>query len=147
MPRNSLQQMLVEGAPFETRHGKPCLGTAALLKRFQLAQGQSTHAGIEVKMQLGLRARLTGTQRRKLLGVLEEKLDLETRFVATIKRLRIQVGIGAEQDRSSLGAGIHPKHDSQSLPRIRSGVTPKMNVVEDLMVEHHVVVAPYPFKA
>ena len=140
MTRNSLQQMLVEGAPFETRYGKPCLGTAALLKRFQLAQGQSTHTGIEVKMQLGLRARLTGTQRRKLLGVPEEKLDLETRFVATIKRLRIQVGIGAEQDRPPLGAGIHHKHDSQ--------VTPKMNVVEALMVEHHAVVfALYPFKA
>ena len=87
--------MLVEGAPFETRHGKPCLGTAALLKRFQLAQGQSTHTGIEVKMQLGLRARLTGIQRRKLLGVPEEKLDLEACFVSTIKRLRIQVGIAA----------------------------------------------------
>ena len=97
MTRNSLQQMLVEGTPFETRHGKPCLGTAALLKRFQLAQGQSTHSGIEVKMQLGLRARLTGTQRRKLLGISEEKLDLEACFVPTIKRLRIQVDIGAER--------------------------------------------------
>ena len=98
---------------FETRHGKPCLSTAALPSRFQFAQGQSTHAGIEVNMQLGLRARLTGTQRRKLLGVSEEKLDLEACFVPTIKRLRIQVGIGAEQHRSPLSAGIHHKHDTQ----------------------------------
>ena len=109
--------MLVEGAPFETRHGKPCLGTAALLSRFQLAQGQSTHTGIEVKMQLGLGAGLTGTQRRKLLGVSEEKLDLEARFVPTIKRLRTQVGISAEQDRLSVGAGIHDEHHTQNLPR------------------------------
>ena len=94
MLRNSLKQMLVEGAPFEARHGKPCLGTAALLSRFQLAQDESTHTGIEVKMQLGLGARLTGTQRRKLLGISEEKLDLEACFVPTIKRLCIQVGIG-----------------------------------------------------
>ncbi len=140
MPRNSLQQMLVEGAPFETRHGKPCLGTAALLSCFQLAQGQSTHTGIEMKMQLGLRARLTGTQRRKLLGVPEEKLDLEACFVSTIKRLRIQVGIAAEQDRPTLGMGIDDEHHTQ--------IAPKMDVVEDLMVEHHVVVfALYPFKA
>ena len=132
--------MLVESAPFETRHGKPCLGIAALLSRFQLAQGESTHTGIEVKMQLRLRARLIGIQRRKLLGVSEEKLDLETRFVPTIKRLCIQVGIGAEQDRSPLGAGIHHQHNTQ--------VAPKMDVVKDLMVEHHVVVfALYPFKA
>ena len=127
MLRNSLQQMLVEGAAFETRHGKPCLGIAALLSRFQLAQGKSTHTGIEVNMQLGLGACLTGTQRRKLLGVPEEKLDLEARFVPTIKRLRIQVGIGAEQHRPSLGAGIDDEHDTQ--------IAPKMNVVEDLMVD------------
>ena len=141
MLRNSLQQMLVEGAPSEARHGKPCLSTAiALLSRFQFAQGQSTHTGIEVNMQLRLRARLTGVQRRKLLGVPEEKFDLETRFVPAIKRLRIQVGVGAEQDRSPLGAGIHHKHDSQ--------ITPKMDVVKDLMVEHDgVVFALYPFKA
>ena len=132
--------MLVEGAPFETRHGKPCLSTAALLSRFQFAQGQSTHAGIEVNMQLGLRARLTGTQRRKLFGVSEEKLDLEARFVATIKRLRIQVGIGAEQHRSPLSAGIHHKHDTQ--------VAPKMHVVEDLMIENNTVVfTVHPLKA
>ena len=140
MLRNTLKQMLVEGAPFETRHGKPCLGIAALLSCFQLAQGQSTHAGIEVKMQLRLRARLTGIQRRKLLGVSEEKLDLETRFVPTIKRLRIQVGIGAEQDRSPLGMGIHDEHHTQ--------IAPKVNVVKDLMAEHDgVVFALYPFKA
>ena len=140
MPRNSLQQMLVEGAPFETRHGKPCLGTAALLKRFQLAQGQSTHAGIEVKMQFGLRARLAGIQRRKLLGVSEEKLDLEACFVPTIKRLRVQVGIGAEQHRPPLATGVHHEHHTQ--------VAPKVNVVEDLMIENDVVVfALYPFKA
>lgn len=54
VPRNSLKQMLVEGAPFETRHGKPYLAPTALLPRLQFAQGQSTHAGVEVKMQLGL---------------------------------------------------------------------------------------------
>ena len=141
MLRNSLQQMLVEGAAFEARHGKPCLGAAiALLSRFQIAQGQSTHTGIEVKMQLRLAARLTGIQRRKLLGIPEEKLDLEACFVPTIKRLRIQVGIAAEQNRPPLGMGIHDEHDEQ--------VAPKMHVVEDLMVEHHVVVfALYPFKA
>ena len=140
MLRNSLQQMLVEGAPFEARHGKPCLGIAALLSRFQFAQGQSTHAGIEVNMQLRLRARLTGTQRRKLLGVSEEKLDLEACFVPTIKRLRIQVGIGAEQHRSPLGAGIHHKHDTQ--------IAPKMHVVEDLMIENNTAVfTVHPLKA
>ena len=140
MLRNSLQQMLVEGAPFETRHGKACLGTAALLSRFQLAQGKSTHTGIEVKMQLGLGARLTGIQRRKLLGVSEEKLDLEARFVATIKRLRIQVGIGAEQHRPPLGAGIDDEHHTQ--------IAPKMHVVEDLVIENDVVVFTlHPLKA
>ena len=140
MLRNSLQQMLVEGAPFETRHGKACLGTAALLPRFQLAQGKSTHTGIEVKMQLGLGARLTGTQRRKLLGVSEEKLDLEARFVATIKRLRIQVGIGAEQHRPPLGAGIDDEHHTQ--------IAPKMHVVEDLVIENDAVVFTlHPLKA
>ena len=140
MLRNSLQQILVEGTPFETRHRKPCLSTNDLLPSFQFAQGQSTHTGIEVKMQLRLRARLTGTQRRKLLGVSEEKLDLEARFVPTIKRLRIHVGIGAEQDRPPLGAGIHYEHDSQ--------IAPKMNVVEDLMIEQGgVVFAVHPLKA
>ena len=140
MLRNSLQQMLVEDAPFETRHGKACLGTAALLPRFQLAQGKSTHTGIEVKMQLRLGTRLTGTQRRKLLGVSEEKLDLEARFVATIKRLRIQVGIGAEQYRPSLGAGIDDEHHTQ--------IAPKMHVVEDLVIENDVVVFTlHPLKA
>ena len=39
-----------------------------------------------------------------------------------------------------LGMGTHDEHDAQ--------VAPQMNVVEDLMVEHHVVVfALYPFKA
>ena len=42
---------------------------------------------------------------------------LETCFVPTIKRLRIQVGIGAEQDRPPLGMGIHDEHDTQNLPR------------------------------
>ena len=83
---------------------------------------------------------MTGTQRRKLLGVSEEKLDLEACFVPTIKRLRIQVGIGAEQDRSPLGAGIHHKHDSQ--------VAPKMHVVEDLMIENNTAVfTVHPLKA
>ena len=69
-----------------------------MLPRFQLVQGKSTHTGIEVNMQLApdqVRGGLTGIQRRKLLGVSEEKLDLEACFVATIKRMRIQVGIGA----------------------------------------------------
>ena len=132
--------MLVEGAPFETRHGKACLGTATLLPRSQLAQGKSTHTGIEVNMQLRLGARLTGTQRRKLLGVSEEKLDLEARFVATIKRLRIQVGIGAEQHRPPLGAGIDDEHHTQ--------IAPKMHVVEDLVIENDVVVFTlHPLKA
>ena len=140
MLRNAFRQILVEGATFEAGHGKACLGTAALLLRFQLAQGKNTHTGIEVKMQLGLRARLTGTQRRKLFGVPEEKLDLEACFVPTIKCLRIQIGIGAEQNRPPLGMGIDDEHHTQ--------ITPKMHVVEDLMVEHHVVVfALYPFKA
>ena len=52
MLRNSLQQMLVEGATFEARHGKPCLGTVALLSRFQLAQGESTHRGVIARFVL-----------------------------------------------------------------------------------------------
>ena len=70
--------MLVEGTPFETRHGKPCLGIAALLSCFQFAEGESTHTGVEVNMQLGLRARLTGIQGRKLLGISEKKFDLNS---------------------------------------------------------------------
>ena len=104
MLRNSLKQMLVEGAAFETRHGKPCLGIAVLLCVSSLPRIKSGGG-------------LTGIQRRKLLGVSEEKFDLETRFVPTKKRLRIQVGIGAEQHRPPLGAGIHDEHDAQSLPR------------------------------
>ena len=109
MLRNSLKQMLVEGAAFETRHGKPCLGIAVLLCASSLPRIKSGGG-------------LTGMQRRKLLGVSEEKFDLETRFVPTIKRLRIQVGIGAEQDHPPLGVGIHDEHDTQNLPRTRSGV-------------------------
>ena len=113
MLRNAFKQMLVEGAAFEAGHGKPCLGIAALLPRLQLAQGKSTHTGIEVKMQLGLGARLTGTQGRKLLGVSEEKLDLEARFVPTIKRLRIQVGICSGLRSSSVGREIIAVFGSQ----------------------------------
>ena len=98
--------MLVEGTPFETRHGKPCLGIAALLSCFQFAEGESTHTGVEVNMQLGLRARLTGIQGRKLLGISEKKFDLKARFVPAIKPLRVQVGIRAEQDCPPLGTGI-----------------------------------------
>ena len=107
------QEVLVEGTTFDTCHGK--LGVASLLPRFQLAKGEGAHTGIEVNMQLALRARLTGTQRRKLLGVSKEKFDpgsspgqvLEARLVTALKRLGIQVEIAAQQDRPSLRAGIH----------------------------------------
>ena len=54
MLRNSLKQVLIEGATFDTRHRKPGLAPTALLPRFEFAQGEGTHAGIEVKVQLGL---------------------------------------------------------------------------------------------
>ena len=54
MLRNSLKQVLVEGATFDTCHGKSCLASIALLPRFEFTQGEGTHAGIEVKVQLGL---------------------------------------------------------------------------------------------
>lgn len=128
-----VQEMWVEGAPFEAGHGK--LGVATLLSCFQLAKGEGAHTGVEVKMQLGLRARLTGTQRRKLLGVSKEKFDLETRLVAPIKRLCIQIDIAAEQDRPPLRAGIH----DEDYPE----VTPKMGVVEDLVIEQGGVVSAW----
>ena len=146
--RNSLKQVLVEGAPFDTCHRKPCLAPSALLSRFEFAQGERTHAGIEMNMQLGLRTSLRATQRRKLLGVSEEKLDpgsspgqvLEARFVDTIKRLRIHGSIGAEQNGSPLAAGVHHQDDTQ--------IAPKMGVVEDLMIEpDRVVFARHTLKA
>ena len=83
-------------------------------------------------MQLGLRVDVAGTQGRELLGVSEEKLDLEMRLVPTIKRLCIQVGIATEQDRFPLGVGIDQPYHAQ--------VAPKMHVVEDLRVERDGVV-------
>ena len=53
MLRNSLKQVLVEGATFDTCHGKSCLTLTDLPPRFEFAQGEGTHAGIEVKVQLG----------------------------------------------------------------------------------------------
>ena len=46
--------MLVEGAPFDARHRKPCPATTVLLPCFQFAQGEGAHTGIEVNMQFGL---------------------------------------------------------------------------------------------
>ena len=68
------------------------------------------------------------------------KVDLKARFVPAIKPLRVQVGIRAEQDCPPLGTGIDREHDTQ--------MAPKMDVVEDLMIENNAVVfALYPFKA
>ncbi len=63
MLRNAFKQVSVEGATFEAGHGK--LGIAVLLSGFQLANGESTHTGVEVKMPLACQARLTGTQTRQ----------------------------------------------------------------------------------
>ena len=125
--------MLVEATTFDTCHGK--LGVASQPPRFQLAKGEGAHTGIEVKMQLALRARLTGTQRRRLLGVSKEKFNLETRLVTALKRPGIQVEIAAEQDRPSLRTGIPHKDRPQ--------VTPKMGVVEDLVIEQGGVVSAW----
>ena len=75
-----------------------------------LPKGQSTHTGIEVKMQL----RLTGIQRRKLLGIPEEKLDLEACFVPTIGECQKVWG------QCRIRADIWP-HDPQTANRHRCG--------------------------
>ncbi len=91
-------------------------------------------------MQLGLGTRLTGTQRRKLLGVPKEKFDLEARFVGAIEAVHIHIGIRAEQHRPPVSAGIDHEHHTQ--------IAPKMHVVEDLVIEHDgVVLARYTLKA
>ena len=83
---------------------------------------------------------LESHQRRKLLGVSKQKLDLEACFVATINCLRIHASVGAEQNGSPPGAGIHHQDDTQ--------IAPKMDVIEDLMTEHDgVVFARHTLKA
>ena len=63
------------------------------------------------------------------------RFNLETRLVAPVKRLRIQVEIAAEQDRPPPRAGIDHEHDTQ--------VAPKMGVVEDLVIEQGGVVSAW----
>ncbi len=81
MLTNSVDEMLIEGTPFETGHGKRCHWLPALLTSFEFGQRDCAQTGIEVKVEFGLGARLTVGQTGKLFGVAKQKLDLETRFV------------------------------------------------------------------
>ena len=54
MLRNSLDQMLIEGAPLEARHGKRCCCIPVLLTGVEFGERDRAQTGIEVKVEFGL---------------------------------------------------------------------------------------------
>jgi len=52
--RNSLDQMLIEGTPLETGHGKRCRCIPVLLMGFEFGERDRAQTGIEVQAELGL---------------------------------------------------------------------------------------------
>lgn len=132
MLRNSLEQMLIEGTPFETRHGKSRRCIPVLPTSFEFGERDCAQTGIEVKVELGLGARLTIDQTGKLFGVSEQKLNWEARFVITVDRQRIQVDICAQENRPPVVFSVDHQHYLE--------VTLELDMIENLMIEHDIVI-------
>ena len=67
--------MLIEAAPLEAGHREGSSWPAGCLPGLQFGQAHGAETRIEMKPQLGCRARLAITQAGELLGVAEQKLN------------------------------------------------------------------------
>ena len=75
MRTNSIDQVLIEGPPLETCHGKRLVAVAVLMTRCELGEGHRAQTGVEVKIEFGFCAGLAIAQTGELLGVAKEKFN------------------------------------------------------------------------
>ena len=103
-----------------------------LLMPFQFSETRSGQTRIEMKVQLRFGTSLAIHQAGELLTVTKEKLNLETGFVKTIQRERLQSDIGAKKHYISLGVGIDD-NDHLEIPF-------QLHMIEHLIIEHGVLI-------
>ena len=113
MLKNSIDQMLIESASLETQHRNRFIAVILLLARFKLRYIHRAQTGIEVEVKLGFGARLAITETRKLFRIAEDEFNLKARFVKTIESQRLEINIGAKEDRITIGLGIDHDHHLQ----------------------------------
>jgi hypothetical protein len=99
-----------------------------VLTGFEGGERHRAQTGLEVKVALGLRTRLTGGQTGNLFGVSEPTLDVEPRFVITGNGQGVQVSGGTQEHSLPVACGgDHEPNAEVALERAR---------VEHLMREH-----------
>src|SRR6266568_4865787 len=129
---NAIDQVLIEGPPLATCHGKRLVAVAVLMTRCELGKGPRAQTGVAVKIALGFCAGLAIAQTGALLGVAKENCDLKTCLVIAVEPLGLQVDVGAEEHGISVALGMDHHHDLES--------TLQLPMVEHLMVQHDVLV-------
>jgi hypothetical protein len=132
MLRHWLDQMVIEGAPLETRHGKDGRGVPVVLTCIPLGQRHRTQPGIAVQVALGLGAGLGVGQTAKLCGISAQNLDVAARLVITVDRQRFQGDSWDQAHGSPMVGGVDPAHQAE-VPRL-------LHVLEDLMREPDLVI-------
>ncbi len=68
---NAVQEMLIERASFEARHGERSLAPLGMLIGRQLREAHSTQTRIKMQVELACSARLTIAEACELFGVAE----------------------------------------------------------------------------
>src|SRR6266704_4084574 len=129
---NAIDQVLIEGPPLATCHGKRLVAVAVLMTRCELGKGPRAQTGVAVKIALGFCAGLAIAQTGAFLGVAKENCDLKTCLVIAVEPLGLQVDVGAEEHGISVALGMDHHHDLES--------TLQLPMVEHLMVQHDVLV-------
>ena len=74
---------------------------------------------------------MTVGQTGKLLGVSEQKLDLEARLVIAVESQSVYVDVSAKEHSPPVVFGVNHEHHAE--------VTLKLHMIEDLMIEHDLV--------
>ena len=97
---------MTEGTAFDACHREHNrVLTLVLVMRVELRQIESGKTSIEMKVQLQEIAGLTITQPRKLLGIAEEKFNLEAQFIELDNLLGVLLDIGTEQQTGANAVG------------------------------------------
>lgn len=84
------------------------------LPRLKFGEGHGSQAGVDVEGQgLGMAGLAVG-QSGELFAVAEQEFDLKAGGIITVERHRIEIEIGAKQDRHASGVSVDDDHHPET---------------------------------